>query len=49
MAEIPKQIKDFFEEKNIIPMNADVTSMGKSGVAKVNRRDFEIAKKKQRA
>lgn len=49
MAEIPKQIKDFFEEKNIIPMNADVTSMGKSGVAKVNRRDFEIAKKKHRA
>ena len=52
MAEIPKQIKEFFEEKGIIPRDMEEELLGKKveGVAgKVNRRDFEINKRKKRA
>jgi len=55
MAEIPKQIKEFFEEKNIIPRDMEEEILGKKssgavgGGGRVNRRDFEINKRKKRA
>ena len=56
MAEIPKQIKEFFEEKGIIPRDMEEELLGKKsegnnidGGGRVNRRDFEINKRKKRA
>ncbi len=50
MQEIPKQIKEFFEEKAIIPKDMEAEILGKKGAAsKTNRRDFEINKRKRRA
>ena len=55
MAEIPKQIKEFFEEKGIIPRDMEEELLGKKvegtvgNGGRVNRRDFEINKRKKRA
>jgi len=55
MAEIPKQIKEFFEEKGIIPrdMEEELLGIKTEGTVgnggRVNRRDFEINKRKKRA
>jgi hypothetical protein len=57
MAEIPKQIKEFFEEKTIIPRDMEEELLGKKaedapsgkGGGRVNRRDFEVNKRKKRA
>jgi hypothetical protein len=52
MAEIPKQIKEFFEEKGIIPRDMEEELLGKKEEGfggRVNRRDFEINKRKKRA
>lgn len=50
MAEIPKQIKEFFEGKGLIPKDMEDELLGKKGGAsKNNRRDFEINKRKRRA
>ncbi len=57
MAEIPKQIKEFFEEKAIIPRDMEEELLGKKsedapggkGGGRVNRRDFEVNKRKKRA
>lgn len=50
MQEIPKQIKEFFEERAIIPKDMEAEILGKKGAAtKTNRRDFEINKRKRRA
>lgn len=50
MAEIPKQIKEFFESKNIVPMDqvGDLADAAQAAAAKKNRRDFEINKRKKR-
>lgn len=57
MAEIPKQIKEFFEEKSIIPRDMEEELLGRKGEdapsgiggVRVNRRDFEVNKRKKRA
>jgi hypothetical protein len=50
MAEIPKQIKEFFEGKGLIPKDMEAEILGKKGAgSKNNRRDFEINKRKRRA
>ena len=43
LAEIPKQIKDFFEKKGIIPMD-----FKQAGNNKALNRDFELLKRKKR-
>jgi hypothetical protein len=51
MAEIPKQIKEFFESQNIVPMDqvGDMADATVTAAAKKNRRDFEINKRRKRA
>jgi hypothetical protein len=50
MAEIPKQIKEFFEERALIPKDMQSEILGNKGGSSINnRRDFEINKRKKRA
>ncbi len=49
MAEIPKQVKQYFEEMNIVPINqtGDGQEVSKANANK-NRKEYDIRKKKRR-
>lgn len=49
MAEIPKQIKDFFESREIVPMDFVKEGTEAEMKEKKNRREFEISKRRKRA